>query len=422
MFFAVGIVVVAVALQATKHWAKAWSLVPLLALFGPVFTVRDGVSIVGLDLTVIPLLFLCARRGPLPPAIAFSGAAFVGVSLLAAMTSHAETTAVLTALKITLLSVLGGIGAFKSTQTDASSRMWFLAGLMGLMLFSVIGFVRIYSLAGIPPTEPTDLIKATLVLPFGASNYVASIAVLTLGAVVALTTQMGSARFYWLLSSMVLSSAAVFLSNSKWGAASLLVVVCLSIVCVSVGSTNRGRRPLLPALAALALTAALLPRLSGLGALAQVSETGLAVSNYQTGAQRVEIWGLYWRAFEENPLLGKGLGWSAEYWGSTILAHNSALELLGQGGLLLLISFVAFGWTLAARSFRAIRIQMLPLIAAVLLSGLLEVTLRTGWFDLIFFVAMGLSARTHSDHKGIIASVECGTKARGATTSVRPGK
>jgi O-antigen ligase len=169
-----------------------------------------------------------------------------------------------------------------------------------------------------------------------------------------------------------------------------LAVTVLVLSAHAALNQHRVRRALgaLAALGLVALAGLWIPAIGA--AIARFTTTQSDVRDAGSGLARNANMGAAWDGFAASPLLGHGFGSSAamgaEYGGYTGLgAHNTYLDVLQGGGILLMACFV---W-LAVQSFRPYvsakrRVDPLWLVApAVLTYGMVESVLQASFVVLI---------------------------------------
>lgn len=394
----VGAIVIGLAaaglVASSKYWVCTWAIIPVIALAGPIITVGSadsGISLVGVDLSILLLLLLAIKGAKASPTFWALSLGLVLCSSIPLMVGvSVSVSSSLSAFKVLLAIVIATLAGYRSVARSIASLRWLFVGLcMFLLLVGILLIIR-YEEQSSPVLQATSDVKQFLLTPIGGSNYVAAIAVLAMAGSLFLSTSFGKLRIPSFLVINILAFSVVFLSQSKWGVGVGGVVVLLNAAVIGVQTRGLLGRVLvvLVLIASFLLGAKVL--LSG-KLLQEIVTTGFDVSSSSSALGRLDIWQVAWFEFSRAPFFGNGLGWKVDFYGQSVMAHNTWLEILIQGGFLLLIPLCALWAYIMIQALKSAGITILPLVVAGLASGILEPTLMTGLYDVLLFSILGFA-------------------------------
>lgn len=283
--------------------ALVWSLVRLSAWFPAYPSALVPLSVSACLLAVWAGTVLAARRAPAITPV-----------LLALLLFLVLRGALVDALVVVLL-----VGSIREAPDARALEL-------ALMLSAVaLGVLAAVFLATREPTAYTAMLRFRG--PPGDPNDTAQVALL--GLTPALFALHGGPRRRWIptLAALALGALAVVATQSRAASA----IAALLVVAAAVVHYRHGARATATTLiGACALAAALAPRRFWFRAWRLV--TGEDVGH------RPELARIGWAMFRESPLLGAGTGTFPDHAGG-LTAHNLAVEVLAEGGVLLAIVF-----------------------------------------------------------------------------------
>lgn len=359
-----------------------WAGLPVLLSVGFLggFGVSDGIGTGGEIAKILVTIAFVASFSRIPKTYLLVMLLWTAAVLTTALGSDLGKWPLLVAVLGWIAPAAGAGVAMAVRRTD--SARWFLRGVLMLQILTLVQILEIFARYSIPLVGGAEY-KQYVIAGVGASNFAAAIA--CLGMAIAFSwpskQQTITRVLIWFCGTLT-----VLLSMSKWSVVVLLVLLLLLAVRSLWQSTARGLLTMLGIVAV-----GLVVRASGveLSAVAEFNANGFDLASYSTGASRLEIWASYWQTFLDAPVRGAGLGWAGTSWGWPIHAHNAVLQLLGEGGLVLLVGYVCVvGW-LVVSAWRKSGARVAALVAVACLSSAMEPAMTTPRYDLVLFAALG---------------------------------
>lgn len=386
-----------------------WAGVPVLLAVGSIagFGGGDGIGMGGELAKVVLALALVVSAQRVPTSFLLIIATWAMIVLVAAFRSDLGSGQ-LFVVALGWLAPAAAAGAALGARRPNSSS-WFLRGILALQVLTLVQLLEVYVRLGITISAGAAY-KQYLVAGVGASNMAAATACLGMAIAVAWPKRQLTVTKVLIWGAGL---AIIALSMSKWG-----VVVAFGLLLVLLILAFRRSSGL-----GLAVLVGIVTVTFGgfkLSAVSEVRAGGLELAAYSTGSGRQEIWSAYWHVFLDSPLLGSGLGWAdTSALGSPILAHNVLLQLLGEGGLLLLTCYLFMFLWLATRAWHRTGPRVWLLVGIALLNSMMEPAMGTPRYEILLFAALGFLSR---DDRASTASLRTGRQdaLRASATATSP--
>jgi O-antigen ligase len=112
------------------------------------------------------------------------------------------------------------------------------------------------------------------------------------------------------------------------------------------------------------------------------------------GSGRLELWGRAWDFFSSNPLFGIGASNFADYnafkYGDQLVVHNTFLEILTESGLIGLLIYVLFVFTVLLQIFKANIHRKYPFLFLTFLGFIFQMMFLSLIFNDMFLLFLAI--------------------------------
>lgn len=314
-----------------------WGLATLLALsvligFFPSLPVMRVISLLALPILLAILVAPARRRRPGKTPLALALVWLIGLSVMVQLQAGFEqigfdpgnmSRVVVEACCVASIAML----ANARIGEELVQRAFFLAGWLVLLM----------TVAGIGPASPVsetpDLSLETRLTGSSGSTTLTVMAITVLAPYAAARTSRTWLRFGTFVA---FAALVIFVNVKAWSATGMVAAIftlAIGASALNLDTPKPGRKfRLVVATMSIVVLSLAMANLAGSVRVVEKLSSG----GGETLSGRTYIWASYWEVFKQNPLLGSGSPVALTDSGYSN-AHNSILELLALGGIVLLI-------------------------------------------------------------------------------------